>query len=112
MELAAEIFDRLGARPWADRAHAELRVTAASINPPRGKSSKLSPQERRIAELAAIGQTSKQIAAQLSLSSRTVEVHLIRAFRKLGIKKRSALRLALLQQVSEPGPIIEEFAET
>jgi DNA-binding CsgD family transcriptional regulator len=112
LELAAETFDRLGARPWADRARVELRVAAASVNRPLGKSSELSPQERRIAELAAVGQTAKQIATQLSLSPRTVEAHMSQAFRKLGINRRSALGQALLQPDAQLGPMIDDFAES
>jgi DNA-binding CsgD family transcriptional regulator len=55
----------------------------------------LSAQERRVAELAAEGQTSKEIAAQLSISARTVDGHLYRAFRKLNVTTRGALSKAL-----------------
>jgi DNA-binding CsgD family transcriptional regulator len=92
--LAAEIFDRLGARPWADRARAELRATGAPITR-TGEPAKLSNQERRVAELAATGRTTKEIAAQLNLSPRTVDNHLHRAFRRLGVTNRAGLGDAL-----------------
>jgi DNA-binding CsgD family transcriptional regulator len=101
LELAAETFDRLGARPWAERARAEFRAAAAATNQSPGEYSVLSAQELRTAELAANGQTTKQIAEQLSLSPRTVDAHLSRAFRKLGITRRAALSQALLQHDSE-----------
>ena len=95
LELAGAIFERLGARPWAERALAELRVAAVSTHQTPGAASALSAQERRIAELAANGETSKEIAAKLSLSPRTVDVHLRRTFNKLGITRRGALSKAL-----------------
>jgi colanic acid biosynthesis glycosyl transferase WcaI len=52
------------------------------------------------AELAAVGHTSKEIAAHVNLSPRTVDSHLARAFRKLGITRRSSLNDALLHDDS------------
>ena len=97
--LAAEIFDRLGARPWADRARAELRAAGAPITR-TGEHTRLSTQERRVAVLAATGRTTKEIAAELSLSPRTVDSHLHRAFRRLGVTSRAGLSDALRQQNS------------
>ena len=51
----------------------------------------LTPQERQIATLAAEGRTNREIGALLFLSPRTIETHLGRVFRKLGIADRSAL---------------------
>ena len=99
--LAAEGFDRLGARPWADRARAELNAAGVPVTRALGEPVTLSAQERRIADLAAGGRTSRQIAAQLSLAPRTVEAHLYRVFRKLGITKRIALSTALHQHDSQ-----------
>jgi len=112
LESAAEGFDRLGAQPWADRARAELRASGATVKQSRGETGALSAQERRIADLAASGKTNREIAAQLSLSPRTVGAHLSRAFRKLGITKRAALSQVFLQQDSEPNPTSEDLAET
>ncbi|MGI9162963.1 MAG: ATP-binding protein [Mycobacterium sp.] len=92
---ALDTFDRLGARPWADRARAELAAAGAAAADPRSDGAVLSPQERRVAELAAAGQSSKQIAAQLSISSRTVDAHLSGIFRKLGVNRRARLGAAL-----------------
>ena len=97
LEFAAETFDRLGARPWADRTRGELRAAGASTKRSLGDAETLSAQERRIADLAATGHTTKQIAAQLSLSARTVDNHLYRVFPKLGITNRAGLSEALRQ---------------
>ena len=100
--VAADGFDRLGARPWTERARTELRAAGASAKQSLGEPAPLSAQERRIAELAADGQTSKEIAAQLSISARTVDGHLYRAFRKLGVTTRAGLNKALLHYDSGP----------
>ena len=55
----------------------------------------LTPSERRIAELAAIGQQNREIAQTLFVTTHTVEFHLRNAYRKLGIKKRTQLADAL-----------------
>ena len=101
LSAAAESFDRLGAWPWAERARAELRAAGASVKQSLGEAAPLSAQERRVAELAADGKTTKEIAAQLSLSPRTVDGHLYRLFRKLGITSRAGLSKALQQHDSE-----------
>jgi DNA-binding CsgD family transcriptional regulator len=95
LESAAEEFGRLGARPWAERAHAELRASGATVKQTLGEVVNLGSQEYRVAELAAAGATTKEIAAQLSLSPRTVDSHLARAFRKLGVTRRAGLSSAL-----------------
>ena len=102
LEQAAEGFDRLGARPWADRAQAELRAAGTRRGRSPGEGIALSPQERLIAEQAAAGQSTKEIAAQLSLSTRTVDGHLSNAFRKLGVKRRARLSGALQQLDQTP----------
>jgi DNA-binding CsgD family transcriptional regulator len=93
---ALAIFERLGARPWIDRATAELRATGQT-KPRAGEDvlDRLTPQEFEIATLAASGLTNKQIAERMFLSHRTVGGHLHRAFPKLGIATRAALRDAL-----------------
>lgn len=97
LESAADGFDRLGAHPWAQRARAELRATGAPVRRREGELPSLSAQQRRIADLAAVGYSTKDIATQLSLSPRTVDAHLYRAFRILGVSRRSALGAALHQ---------------
>ena len=101
LESAAEAFDRLGARPWAERTRAELRASGASVKQSLGETVPLSAQEYRIAQLAAAGHTSKEIAENVNLSPRTVDSHLAKAFRKLGITRRAGLGDALRHYDSE-----------
>ncbi|WP_127502791.1 LuxR C-terminal-related transcriptional regulator [Actinoplanes solisilvae] len=89
---ALEIFQRLGAQPWADRAGRELRTAGRGSGFSTGG---LSAQERRIAELAAAGLSNKEIGRRLHLSHRTVGAHLYRVFPKLGVTSRAGLRDAL-----------------
>ncbi|WPB87988.1 helix-turn-helix domain-containing protein [Streptomyces malaysiensis] len=51
--------------------------------------------ERRVAALAAAGQTNREIAEQLFVTASTVEQHLTSVFRKLGVKGRKQLPTAL-----------------
>ncbi|MFD8533936.1 LuxR C-terminal-related transcriptional regulator [Streptosporangium canum] len=99
LQLATELFERLGARPWANRARGELSASgaASATAAPPGKDplDGLTPQERRIIRLAAAGVSNREIAAQLFLSPRTVEYHLYRAYPKLGVSSRHDLRKVL-----------------
>ncbi|MED7828790.1 LuxR C-terminal-related transcriptional regulator, partial [Streptomyces chiangmaiensis] len=102
LTCAAETFQRLGARTWAERARRELRATGVRVRPAAPLAA-LTPQERQIAELAASGLSNKEIAKQLFLSQRTVGSHLYHIFPKLGINSRAALRDALNRTEIAPG---------
>jgi DNA-binding CsgD family transcriptional regulator len=99
LEEAASEFERMGARPWADRARAELDRLGGRR--PRGED-ELTPSERRVVELAVEGLSNKEIAARLVVTVHTVEVHLSHAYTKLGIRSRRQLarRLAGLDEPS------------
>jgi DNA-binding CsgD family transcriptional regulator len=93
---ALERFQWLGARPWAARALDELRATGqVRIRAAPGGADPLTAREQQVATLAASGLRNKDIAGQLFLSERTVATHLHRAFPKLGVTSRAALRDAL-----------------
>ena len=93
---ALDIFERLGAKPWASRARNELRATGQTRQRTRDRAwASLTPQERQVASLAASGLTNKEIGDRLFLSHRTVAGHLHRVFPILGIATRAALRDAL-----------------
>jgi DNA-binding CsgD family transcriptional regulator len=93
---ALELADRCGAAPLAEQARSELY--AAGGRPRRTALSgveSLTPSERRVADLAAEGQTNKEIAQMLYVTLKTVELHLSNAYRKLGIRSRRELGQAL-----------------
>lgn len=83
---------RLGATALRRQAVDELTATGAR---PRSMHrtgvEALSPSERRVARLAAEGQTNRDIAQALFVTTKTVEVHLSSCYRKLGITSRSGL---------------------
>ncbi|MET9435729.1 AAA family ATPase [Streptomyces sp. NPDC006551] len=91
---ALEIFERLDAAPWIERATAELRAAGVAVADSRTPeaASVLTPQELQIAQLAAEGLTNRDIGARLYLSPRTIGFHLHKIFPKLGITGRAQLR--------------------
>jgi DNA-binding CsgD family transcriptional regulator len=93
---ALTVFERLRAAPWAGRAVAGLRAAGAATEGAAASApTALSAREHQVAKAAAAGRTNKEIAAELFLSPRTVELHLAAAFRKLGIRRRTELAHAL-----------------
>jgi ATP/maltotriose-dependent transcriptional regulator MalT len=86
-ETALEMFTRLGARIWVDRTQTELGRVATR----RPAGAALTETERRVAELAAAGHTNREIADTLFMSVHTVEAHLTRVFRALGVHTRTEL---------------------
>ena len=84
--------ERLGARALADRAHTELRAAGGRSSDPGGTGvEQLTVSERRVAELAAEGNSNPEIAQMLFVTRKTVETHLGRVYRKLGISGREQL---------------------
>ena len=84
---ALAIFEELGARLWADGARDEL----ARISGRRSAAGTLTEAEERVARLASEGQSNKEIAAALYVSVHTVEAHLSRVYRKMGVRSRAEL---------------------
>ncbi|MBE1489261.1 helix-turn-helix transcriptional regulator [Plantactinospora soyae] len=99
---AHERFEWLGAAPWVARAASELRATGMTRSAGALAGDALTPQEREVAELAATGLSTKEVAARLMISPRTVSAHLYRVFPKLGISSRAALRDALTDRDADP----------
>ncbi len=92
LRSALDQFERLGASSWAERAREELRAsgeTARKRDP--ALVDELTPRELEIALQVADGGTNKEVAARLFLSPKTVELHLGRVYRKLGIRSRTEL---------------------
>jgi DNA-binding CsgD family transcriptional regulator len=93
---ALEVFEQLGAQSWADQADAEL--AAAGETARRRVASTLddlTPQELQIARLLAEGRTTREAAAAIFVSPKTVEYHLRHVYDKLGIRSRQELAAAL-----------------
>ncbi|MEV0387195.1 AAA family ATPase [Nonomuraea sp. NPDC050643] len=92
LSTALDVFERLGARPWAERARIELRAAGVRPDGPAGsRLALLTAQELQIVRLAGQGLTNKEIGERLFLSHRTVSSHLYRIFPKLGISTRAQL---------------------
>jgi DNA-binding CsgD family transcriptional regulator len=85
---ALELFQHLGAALWQERAERELRRASPRARKDRGA---LTAAEQRVASLVAAGRTNKQVAAELFTTIATVEAHLTRIYRKLGIRSRTEL---------------------
>lgn len=105
LRAALDTFERLDARHWAERARAEdLAATGERVRR-RDPSSvdELTQQELQIAMLLAAGKTTRQAAAAVFLSPKTVEYHLRHVYLKLGINTRDQLAGALDDRRGEPG---------
>jgi DNA-binding CsgD family transcriptional regulator len=84
---ALEIFERLGAALWADKATTEMaRIGGRSPGP-----LDLTPTEQEVADLVGRGLTNREVAHALFLSVSTVEANLRRIYRKLGVRSRTEL---------------------
>ncbi|TDC85936.1 LuxR family transcriptional regulator [Micromonospora sp. KC606] len=94
LRSALQIFERLGAKLWADRSSAELRATGENRSfRTEGADAlgRLTSQERQVVQLAAKGHSNRDIGTQLFLSPRTVGYHLYNAYPKLGVSSRGEL---------------------
>jgi DNA-binding CsgD family transcriptional regulator len=87
LDEALGVFERLGARLWAERTREEL----ARIGGRRPAGDRLTPTERRVASLVAQGRTNQQVAAELFVSVRSVEANLTRVYAKLALGSRTEL---------------------
>ncbi len=87
LEWAAEGFEGIGARLWAEQARQELgRVGGRPLAP-----LELTETERRVAELIAGGLTTLEAAERLFLTPKAVEANLAKVYRKLGVGSRAEL---------------------
>ncbi|MFE5411044.1 AAA family ATPase [Microbacterium sp. NPDC056569] len=96
LRRALDDFTELGAAMWRDRAATELTATGEHVGAAAGSAvSALTPQELQVSVLLAEGRTTREAAAALFLSPKTVEYHLRKVYTKLGIGSRSELSDAL-----------------
>jgi DNA-binding CsgD family transcriptional regulator/DNA polymerase III delta prime subunit len=92
LRTAHEFFRDAGVEAFAERARLELEATGERARKRTVETmDELTPQETQVARLAAQGETNREIAARLFISASTVEYHLRKAFRKLGVKSRTQL---------------------
>jgi DNA-binding CsgD family transcriptional regulator len=99
LQTALGLFTSMGA-PYRSPAgpRSELRAAGANPNTPQTPNSPLTARESQIASMAAVGYANQEIADRLFITTHTVEYHLKKVFRKLGIVSRRQLR----DKVSEP----------
>jgi DNA-binding CsgD family transcriptional regulator len=101
---ALEAFDHLGAARWSERAASELAATGEQIvRTGTGVVSALTPQELQVSLLLAEGRTTREAAAALFLSPKTVEYHLRKVYTKLGVRSRADLA-GVLEGLAEQPP--------
>ncbi|MFI2437081.1 AAA family ATPase [Streptomyces sp. NPDC018693] len=109
LEMAAQLARRCGARPLAAALATDLdgleprrgrpRTTADAA--PAGALALLSGAERRVAALAAGGHTNREISERLCITVSTVEQHLTRIFRKLGVRARREIPADIVLEAAE-----------
>jgi DNA-binding CsgD family transcriptional regulator len=98
LRRAHDDFEDFGMSGFADRAGSELLATGERARKRTVETHlDLTPQEMRISELAAQGATNQDIAGQLFISPATVEYHLTKVYRKLGIRSRTQLASTFVQ---------------
>jgi DNA-binding CsgD family transcriptional regulator len=102
LQEALDAFERLGARPWAERARTELRATGqTSGRRSEAAAEQLTPHELQIAILVAQGMTNREAAAALFLSPKTIEYHLGQIYRKLDVRGRAQLARLMAMEMPE-----------
>ena len=95
---AVAIFEQLGARRWHERAAAELARTGH-----RETGSSFTSTERQVAQLVAAGRTNREVAKALFMSPHTVEAHLTRIYRSLGVRGRTELARVMAARTTDGG---------
>jgi DNA-binding CsgD family transcriptional regulator len=88
---ALSLFDRVGTPLWA----AKVRTELDRRTPGRARTAGLTPSEQRVAELAAAGMSTKDIASELFVARKTIDTNLSRVYAKLGIHSRIELMRAM-----------------
>jgi DNA-binding CsgD family transcriptional regulator len=92
LRTSHDMFDDMGATSFAARARHELTATGVTAHSRRDTTlDQLTPQEERIAKMAGHGLSDAEIASQLYISRATVDYHLRKVFRKLGVRSRAQL---------------------
>jgi DNA-binding CsgD family transcriptional regulator len=109
LRTAFTMFDAMGMAAFAARARAELRATGERARPRSPQAAEvLTPQEEQIARLVAEYLTNREIVARLFVSASTVEYHLHKIFRKLGVSSRTQLARTIHAGEGTPVPRPDE----
>jgi DNA-binding CsgD family transcriptional regulator len=102
LRAAYTLFTEFGSESYAERARVELRATGDRTSKgSRESAARLTPQEAQVARLVTEGRSNTEVAAQMFISSSTVEYHLHKVFRKLGIRSRTQLAMRMLEAGEE-----------
>jgi DNA-binding CsgD family transcriptional regulator len=109
LRSAHQLFGEFGIAAYAERARVELQATGerARKRSPETRGD-LTPQEAQISRLVTEGATNQEIAAQLFISPSTVDYHLRKVFRKLGVRSRTQLARHMLQTGAGSEPTARE----
>lgn len=98
LRVAHDMFDAMGLDAFSERASVELRATGERAHRREpGHPEQLTAQEARIATLVSEGGANRDIATQLFISPSTVEYHLHKVYRKLGVSSRTQLARHVLE---------------
>ncbi|GAA2149253.1 LuxR family transcriptional regulator [Nocardioides koreensis] len=91
MTTARDIYAALGATTYVARCEREIRAGGLHTTRLDRHVDDLTPQEQAVSDLVAAGLTNREVAAELFLSTKTIQYHLTRVYAKLGIRSRAEL---------------------
>ena len=91
LEEARDRFEQLGAALWEEQAASALARSGKVLRREPARRDELTPAELEVASLVSEGKRNKEIAAALWMSEKTVEAHLSRIYRKVGVRNRAEL---------------------
>ena len=94
LQRAHDLLERVGAAPYRERVDRDLAAAGAPTTRRTGASAPLALTDREhdVVTLVAKGLTNREVAAELYVSTKTVEYHLGNIFGKLGVTSRRQLR--------------------
>jgi DNA-binding CsgD family transcriptional regulator len=105
LQAAYGMFQEIGADGFAERARLELAAAGGTARPPGSSpAGDLTPQELQVAVLAAAGFSNLEIASRLFISPTTVDYHLGKVYRKLGVGSRRQLARVSLDRAEAVPP--------
>ena len=109
LRIALTIFERLGADPWSEATRTELLSSGETARKREySMINALTRQEFHIARVMAEGRTTREVAAALFLSPKTIEYHLRSVYRKLGVNNRADLASALAAPADDTAAAVRD----